>query len=213
MLGLHGTPRTDQALLRLLLNHLPHCAAAIFDRDLRIVCAGGELLPALGVTADIEGKYVSELFEPDRADLVTRWFMSALQGEAMHTTWPFNEERLLSITVRPVRGAKGDNQPLGAVIVQTVQPVSSAQTNELREEHKRASMLKDLELMQTKARIIERILHEFRNPLATVASSAELLRAYGDAMPDEKRNEHVERISSEAHRLAHILDDILTLFS
>lgn len=213
MLGLQSTTRTNQTALRLLLNHLPHSAAALFDRDLRIVCAGGELMPALGVSAELEGMLVSELFEPDRADLVTRWFMSALQGETMHTTWPFKEDRLLSITVRPVRGAKLDNEPFGMVVVQDIQPLTSVQTNELREEHKRVSVMKDLELMQTKARIIERILHEFRNPLASVASSADILDKYGDSMPSEKRREHVERISDEVHRLAGILDDILTLFA
>ena len=138
--------------------------------------------------------------------------MSALQGESMTTTWPL-QERLLYITVRPIRSTQADNQPLGAVIVHDVQSISSAQTDELREEHKRASIMKDLELMQTKARIIERILHEFRNPLATVASSADILNKYGDSMPSEKRRDHVNRISSEVHRLASILDDILTLFS
>lgn len=212
MLGLQSSTRTDHTLLRLLLNHLPHSAAAMFDRDLRIIVAGGEMLPILMPNADIQGKQVSELFEADRADLVTRWFIAALQGDTTQVTWPLNE-RLLSITVRPVRGAHIDNQPVGAVIVQDVKAMTSAHTDELREEHRRASVMKDLELMQTKARVIERILHEFRNPLASVASSADILDKYSDTMPSEKRREHVERISADAHRLAGILDDILTLLS
>lgn len=212
MLGLQNATRTDQSLIRLLLDHVPNSAAALFDRDLRVICAGGELLPALSSGTDVQGKLVSELFNPDRADMVTRWFMSALHGETMSTTWPL-QERLLYITVRPIRCTQAEPQPLGAVIVHDVQSISSAQTDELREEHKRASVMKDFELMQTKARVIERILHEFRNPLASVASSADILNKYGDAMPSEKRRDHVNRIGSEVHRLASILDDILTLFS
>lgn len=212
MLALQTRSHTDQALLTLLINQLPYSAVALFDRDLRILCSGGELLPALGVHRDIQGQQVCDLFEPDRADLVTRWFMDALRGETIQTTWPLNE-RLLSITVRPVSGASIDMQPLGAVIVQDIQPFTRMQTDELREEHKRAAVLKDLELMQTKAQVIERILHEFRNPLASVASSAEILNKYGDAMPAAKQHEHIERISSEVHRLAGILDNILTLFA
>lgn len=212
MLGLHSTTRVDNALLRLLLNHLPHSAAALFNRDLRLICVGGELLPALGLGPDTEGRLVSELFDPESADRMTRWFMGALQGETMHTTWPIGD-RLLNITVQPVRGTNVESQPIGVCIVQDLQALTEAQTNALREEHERASVMKDLELMQTKARVIERILHEFRNPLASVASSADILNKYGDSMPDEKRHEHTERISSDAHRLADILDDILTLLS
>ena len=212
MLGLHNTPRVDHSLLRLLLNHLPHSAAALFNRDLRFICAGGELLPALGLKSEVEGRLVSELFDPEAADRLTRWCMQALQGETMHTTWPIGD-RLLNITIQPVHSTKVESQPIGVCIVQDLQALTEAQTNELREEHKRASVLKDLELMQTKARVIERILHEFRNPLASVASSADILREYGDSMPEEKRHEHVARISNDAHRLAGILDDILTLLA
>jgi signal transduction histidine kinase len=212
MLGLQSTPRTNQTVLRLLLNHLPHSAAALFDRDLRIICVGGELLPAIGLSHDTEGRLISEIFDPEPADRLTRWFMTALQGETVHTTWPI-ADKLLNITVRPVHGATVESQPIGVCIVQDLQALTTAQTDELREEHQRASVMKDLELMQTKARVIERILHEFRNPLATVASSADILDKYGDSMPSEKRREHVERINDEVHRLAGILDDILTLFA
>ena len=212
MLGLQNTSRVEQSFLRLLLNHLPHSAAALFDRDLRFICVGGELLPALGLGADTEGRLVSELFDPETADRMTRWFISALQGETMHTTWPIGD-KLLNITVQPVRGANVNSQPVGVCIVQDMQALTEAQAEELRAEHMRACVLKDLDLMQTKARVIERILHEFRNPLASVASSADILTQYGDSMPDEKRHEHIERISSDAHRLADILDDILTLLT
>lgn len=212
MLGLQSNPRTDQMLLRVLFNHLPHSAAALFDRDLRFIFVGGELLPAIGMSAEIEGKLVSELFDPELVDRLTRWFMTALRGEMVHTTWPIGE-KLLNITVRPVRAVAADHQPLGVCIVQDLQGLTTVQTNELREEHQRASVMKDLELIQTKARVVERILHEFRNPLATVASSAEILDKYGDVMPDEKRREHVARISSEVYRLSSILDDILTLLA
>ena len=212
MLGLHNTSRVEHSLLRLLLNHLPHSAAALFNRDLRFICVGGELLPALGLGPDTEGRLVSELFDPETADRMTRWFMGALQGETMHTTWPVSD-KLLNITVQPVRGTNVEAQPIGVCIVQDLQALTEVQTNALREEHARASVLKDLELMQTKARVIERILHEFRNPLASVASSADILSKYGNTMPDEKRQEHVERIGSDAHRLADILDDILTLLA
>jgi signal transduction histidine kinase len=212
MLGLQNTIRADQSLLRLLLNHLPHCAAALFDRDLRIVCAGGELLSTFGFGPDTEGRLVTEIFNPERAEMLTHWFVTALQGETMNTTWPY-ADKVLNIKVRPVRGASIGTQPLGVCIVQDLQALTAAQADELREEHNRASVLKDLELMQTKARVIERILHEFRNPLASVASSADILNKYGDSIPDEKRQEHIERIIGEAHRLAGILDDILTLFS
>lgn len=211
MMGLLNSTRSEQTLLRLLFSHLPHSAAALFDKDLRLICVGGELLPAIGIQPESEGRLLTEVFEPEPADMLTHWFVAALRGETMHTTWPY-DERLLNITVRPVHGGL-DGQPLGVCIVQDIQALTAAQASELREEHQRASVLKDLELMQTKARVIERILHEFRNPLATVASSADILGQYGDAMPEDKRREHIARINGGARRVAAILDDILTLFA
>jgi signal transduction histidine kinase len=211
MTGLTTSTRSEPTLLRLLFNNLPNSAAALFDRDLRIVCAGGDLLPGIGITPEAEGRTVAELFDPERADMLTHWFMPALQGQTVVTTWPY-ADKLLNITVRPVINGAGA-MPLGVVIVQDLKALTGAQADELREEHQRASVRKDLELMQTKARLIERILHEFRNPLASVASSADILTQYGDSMPAEKRHQHVTRISGEAHRLAEILDDILTLLA
>lgn len=211
MFAVNKPVRAEQSLFHLLLNNLPNSAAALFDDSLRIVIAGGELLPSLELGADIEGRHVAELFSAPETDLITRWFAAALNGVPTVMAWPWRD-KLLNITIRRVT-AEGVKPVLGIVAVQDLRALTAEQSARLDEEYERATVTKDLEVMQTKARLIERILHEFRNPLAAAGSSAELLDSYGDAMPAEKRRKHVRIINAEVHRLAAILDDILTLLS
>lgn len=51
--------------------------------------------------------------------------------------------------------------------------------------------------------------HQFRTPLSTILSSAELIEHYGDQWAPEKRKMHTLRIQEATQRLTQMLDDIL----
>ncbi|MBD2504378.1 hybrid sensor histidine kinase/response regulator [Anabaena azotica] len=53
--------------------------------------------------------------------------------------------------------------------------------------------------------------HEFRNPLTTIKLSAEMLKAYGENISEEKKQSYIHRIESATDSLTHLLDNILTL--
>lgn len=55
--------------------------------------------------------------------------------------------------------------------------------------------------------------HEFRNPLATIRLSAEMLKVYGEKISEEKKQNYIHRIESATDSLTHLLDNILTLGS
>ena len=79
-----------------------------------------------------------------------------------------------------------------------------------------AEMMKALErereLRELKSDFVSMASHEFRTPLATIFSSAELLEAYGHKWPEEKKLKHYHRIESAVQRMTELLDDVL-LFS
>ncbi|HIK07432.1 MAG TPA: response regulator [Trichormus sp. M33_DOE_039] len=54
-------------------------------------------------------------------------------------------------------------------------------------------------------------VHEFRNPLTTIKLSAEMLKAYGDQMSEQRKQNHINRIESATDTLTTILENVLTL--
>ena len=62
-----------------------------------------------------------------------------------------------------------------------------------------------------KSKFVSTASHEFRTPLATMLSSAELLEHYSESLgPEEKRN-LLQTIQSSAKRMSEMIDDVLTL--
>ena len=68
---------------------------------------------------------------------------------------------------------------------------------------------KEKELNELKSRFISMTSHEFRTPLSTILSSAELLESYRYKWTEEKQLKHLQRIQIAVHRLTEMLDDIL----
>jgi K+-sensing histidine kinase KdpD len=77
----------------------------------------------------------------------------------------------------------------------------SIETNRQREQ----------ELIDLRTRVISRTSHEFRTPLAIIASSAAILRDYYDRLDDDKRHHHLVCIEAYIQHITHLLDNILFL--
>ncbi|MBC6399430.1 MAG: PAS domain-containing sensor histidine kinase [Ekhidna sp.] len=68
---------------------------------------------------------------------------------------------------------------------------------------------KERELGEMKSRFVSMASHEFRTPLTTILSSANLIARYKDDQAARER--HVEKISSSVHNLTTILNGFLSL--
>ncbi len=79
------------------------------------------------------------------------------------------------------------------------------------EEEIRATLAQQEELNQLKSRFVSMTSHEFRTPLATIMSSAELLKYYNDRLPAEERAEVIASIEKAVRRMTRMLEDILTI--
>ncbi len=73
------------------------------------------------------------------------------------------------------------------------------------------SLQREKELNELKSRFISMASHEFRTPLATIQTSSDLLKRYGERVPPEKRLTHLKRIDGAIKRMTEMLDDVLTL--
>jgi len=67
------------------------------------------------------------------------------------------------------------------------------------------------ELSQLKSRFVSMASHEFRTPLSTILSSADLIEAYRKEEQQPKREKHTKRIKSAVSNLTGILNDFLSL--
>ncbi|MCT7983401.1 ATP-binding protein [Laspinema sp. A4] len=65
------------------------------------------------------------------------------------------------------------------------------------------------EVSKIKAQYLSMAAHEFRNPLTTIQSSAELIQEYVGNWPPEKTQKHLEQIVTATESLNQLLEDIL----
>lgn len=73
------------------------------------------------------------------------------------------------------------------------------------------ALAKEKELNELKSRFVTTASHEFRTPLATILSSASIIKQYNEKEEEGKRKKHIERIESSVINLIDILGDFLSL--
>ncbi|MGB7543209.1 MAG: PAS domain-containing sensor histidine kinase [Burkholderiales bacterium] len=74
-----------------------------------------------------------------------------------------------------------------------------------------AAVQREKELSEMKSKFVSIASHEFRTPLATILSSAELLEHYVDSLSAAEKAGLLQNIQSGAKRMGEIIDDVLTL--
>lgn len=79
------------------------------------------------------------------------------------------------------------------------------------EQEIRKALEREKELSEMKSRFVSMASHEFRTPLSTILSSADLIEAYIKEEQQNKRERHTNRIKSAVVNLTNILNDFLSL--
>lgn len=79
------------------------------------------------------------------------------------------------------------------------------------EENLRKSLVRERELNDLKTIFVSMASHEFRTPLATISSSADLLSAYRDRMDNGQIDDKLNDIMEQVNHLTHVMDDVLDL--
>ena len=75
----------------------------------------------------------------------------------------------------------------------------------------RTALKKEQELNELKSRFVTMTSHEFRTPLTTILSSAELLQDYGARWAEERKLQHLQRIQTAVQHMIGLLNDVLLI--
>lgn len=70
---------------------------------------------------------------------------------------------------------------------------------------------KERQLGELRNRFVAMTSHEFRTPLTTILSSAEMLQSFGNHWESERRVDHLERIRLAAGTMQRMLEDVLVI--
>jgi PAS domain S-box-containing protein len=79
------------------------------------------------------------------------------------------------------------------------------------EQEIRDALDRQKELNELRSRFVAMTSHEFRTPLATILSSAELLKYYSDRMAAHEKAEVIQSIESSVQRMTRMLDRVLLI--
>lgn len=75
----------------------------------------------------------------------------------------------------------------------------------------RNTLERERELNEMKTRFVSMTSHEFRTPLTTILSSAELLEHYGERWDETKRLQYLKKVQKAATHMTGLLNDVLLI--
>lgn len=79
------------------------------------------------------------------------------------------------------------------------------------EEETLKALHKEKELSELRNRFVSMVSHEFRNPLTSIISAADLLEYYLETASTEKKLQYIQRIQSAANTMNQLLEDVLVI--
>jgi PAS domain S-box-containing protein len=187
------------------------CPEPIFiHTDGEIVLVNSAAVKLYGATSPekLIGRRVIDLAHPDCREIVKEQ-MRQLTEEGKQTE--LSEQKLLRFdgTVIDVEVAAIPftyQQRLAALVVARDISVRQLVMSELRK-----TLEKERELSEFQSRIITTLSHEYRTPLTTIQSSAELLENYGYKWTEEKKLTHLHRIQTSTKHMTNLVSDALLI--
>lgn len=199
--------RKSEARYRTVIENVGVGVVVVQDR--RMVYANPSLVRIVGHSLEflLSSPFTATVHPDDVAPMVDR-HERRLRGEDVESSYGLRiitqqgEERSLELSAVKIEWGKRDA---------TLMFVVDA-TARLHAEHaQRLTLHKQSELNDMKSRFISLASHEFRTPLAIILSSAELLKYYGDRLPESEKAEVIHTIEGGVQRMTRMLDRVLLL--
>ncbi|OYD99931.1 PAS domain-containing sensor histidine kinase [Nostoc sp. 'Peltigera membranacea cyanobiont' 232] len=118
---------------------------------------------------------------------------------------------MVAVKVAAIRNQQGNLVGLRWLLRDISESKRTQAKLEWAEEAMRQALAKEREFSELKSRLLTTTSHEFRNPLATIHSSAELLEHYRHLWSDERQQIHLRRIQTSVMHITQLLNDVSVL--
>jgi PAS domain S-box-containing protein len=187
----------SQLLYRTVARNYPNGTIFVLDNQLRYEFAEGKELFEWNLTSeDLKGSFYLEQLPDGLRPEVEQRLRAVLEGknsvfEVEHHGASY---RLNAVSVQ----VEADEAPRILVVEQNVTEAKQA-------------LSKERQLNELKSRFVSMASHEFRTPLSTISSSAELAKAHAQRHNTERVELHLDKIRGAVEHLVSILDDYLSL--
>ncbi len=206
----------SQQDLRVLIEHNPDFISR-YDADLRRTYVNPILAEYLGwPREELVGLTLSEMRYP--AEFAAR--LEAIMRRVLHTGVPerVEYEGVLGLEgcfyeshIVPEPDLHGD---IASLLVITRDITDRYQIEQERANCQRLELQieRDQELASIRERLMSVISHEFRTPLATISSYAQMLLHYGERLDKEQRERRLRGIQDHVNDMTQMLQDVVALY-
>jgi len=198
--------KKNYALYVAIARYFPKVMIVVINREHRIVFLDGEELQKIGLDKQrVEGLSIEEVhtFSEQWKKQMSGYAYQTFAGG--HYSYEIRHRN---------NNYKVNTMPLedGQLGVNLVMFVFTNISEQKRTELKMLKALKkERELSELKSRFVSMASHEFRTPLSTILSSANLIARQNEAGKEDKRLRNVERIKSSVKNLVDILNEFLSI--
>lgn len=195
----------SQMLYRMIARNFPNGVINVLDNDLNYVFVEGQEMYKMGITSEklMGTNYLARL-APKYQEQIKSHLLEALKG--IDTS--FELKTNTSVYRINAVGLKDIDDTVNQVLV-----VEQNITKQKKAEIEMMNALdKERELNELKSRFVSMASHEFRTPLTTVLSSANLIAKYAQNSPFETNQiKQINRIKNSVRQLTNLLEDFLSL--
>jgi PAS domain S-box-containing protein len=110
-----------------------------------------------------------------------------------------------------VRSARAWPADAVAMIRFVADIVANALERKTADQRVRQALAKEKELSELRSTFVSSVSHEFRTPLTTILSSAEMLQHYAERLAPDRKLRYLEQIQASARYMTSLMDDVLTI--
>jgi PAS domain S-box-containing protein len=193
-----------QKLLQAIASNFPGGIIGVLNKNLQYVFVGGSEIQKLGhTTHDWVGHALFDKVSPEANAFAAPYLNRVFQGESIQFETRVKNNTYLVSGV-PM-AAEGKYITRALVVIQNITERKQAEEETLK------ALSKQRDLSELKSKFVTIASHEFRTPLGTILSSADLAYQYHGLGDNENTAKHINRVKSSVKQLTEILNEFLQL--